>query len=107
MTEIQIPFRPDMALACIEGKKFCTSRTKRYGMVGDTFTVTDENGWSKSFILTKVVQRELGYVARNLFAHEGVSSPIEFTELWKQIHPFRRSEPNQIVFVHFFQELPI
>lgn len=105
MTDIVIPFRPDMALACIDGKKVCTSRTKRYGWPGDTFPVTDGNGRSKSFVLRKIVQRELGYVARVLFIPEGVSSSLKFIELWKQLHPFKGYDPSQIVFVHFFEEV--
>jgi hypothetical protein len=93
-----------MALACIEERKFCTSRTKRYGTTGDTFTVTDRLGRSKIFVIEQVLELDLGFVARTLFAYEGVDSPFEFIKLWKKIHPFKKWDPTQKVFVHYFKE---
>ena len=99
MTEIDIPFRPDMVQAILDGKKSCTSRTKQFGKPGDTFTVQ-----GKRLQLLRIEQHILAYVARYLYGAEGCRSPQEFEELWADIHPRRGFVEDEAVFVHYFGE---
>ena len=37
---VEIPFRDDMTAQVLSGRKFCTSRSKRYGSVGSVFSLS-------------------------------------------------------------------
>lgn len=68
-----------------EGRKFCTSRTKKY----------DD---------PRVVRTEkfpLWFVRDFLWQVEGANSPQEFEEVWESIHPKKGFNKYQEVFVHF------
>ena len=67
------------------GKKFCTSRTKKY---------TDPR-------VVNVIKMPLWVVAAYLWKMEGADSPQEFEKVWREIHPKRGWTPNLDVFVHF------
>jgi len=98
MTEIEIPFRADMAKAILEGRKSCTSRTKQYGEPGDTFQVQ-----GMRLQLLRIEQHVLAYVSSYLYGAEGTNSPQEFEELWAEIHPRRGFIEDEAVFTHFFE----
>jgi hypothetical protein len=44
----------------------------------------------------------LEIVANHLYEIEGAESPDEFIKVWNQIHPYKKFDPDQIVWVHFF-----
>ena len=100
MAQVEIPFRPDMRQAIIDGHKSCTSRNKRYGKAGDTFKIG-----GRTYRLTSVCKRRLGSVATFLYGQEGTDSPAAFTALWAEIHPGRGFDSFQQVWVHFFEEV--
>ena len=95
---IRIPFRLDFAKALFSGTKTATSRTKRYGIPGDTFVVS-----GREFVLTAVYPTRLRNVAGKLWKREGCSSESEFVKIWKGIHPRKGWDPEQVVFVHEFE----
>lgn len=41
---VEIPFRDDMIAQALNGRKFCTSRSKRYGEVGSVFSLPIKEG---------------------------------------------------------------
>lgn len=100
---INIPFTDDMALAVIEGRKSCTTRTKRYGRVGDVFRVEHEARF-ETLILTQIEQYPLWLVAVKYYDKEGFSSQEYFQEKWRQLHHRRGYRPNDIVWTHFFEK---
>lgn len=97
MTDITIPFRDDMKQAILEGRKSATTRNKRYGKRGDTFTLDGQK-----FVLKYIHRMPLGVVARNLWMEEGCPSEEQFIKIWKQIHPRKGFVKHQMVFVHEF-----
>ena len=97
--KINLPFRPEFKDKILSGRKVCTSRTKKYGNVGDTF-----DAFGKEFILTAVGTQELDTVAMFLYYEEGFGNPREFIDCWKKIHPRKGSSPKQKVYVHWWGE---
>ncbi len=95
---VNIPFRVNMLRALFEGRKTATSRTKRYGVPGDTFSVSGQ-----LFRILKVRTEKLSIVARKYWAKEGCASPSEFIATWEWIHPRKGWDPEQFVFVHEFE----
>ncbi len=100
MTEVNIPFSPDMAQASINGKKRCTSRTKAYGWKGDTFAIDGTR-----FVIEWVERMTLGQVAEEYYLMEGFQTPLDFRNKWNALHPRKRFVQDQEVYVHFFEEV--
>lgn len=96
---IRLPFLPIFRDLLLSGKKTCTTRTKSYGKVGDTFLAFGE-----IFTLTAVEKIDLLSVATSYHREEGFMSPDTFIAKWKEIHPVAGWIPRQPVFIHFFQK---
>lgn len=106
---IDIPFREDMRDEAIWNRKFCTTRGEKYGEPGDWFPLTRsipeyDIYVRKLFVLIDVVRMPLSYVARCLFAAEGLKNPRDFVKIWEEIHPVVGFVPSQRKWVHFFRE---
>ena len=99
MEKVNIPFRDDMKLAILNGKKTCTSRNKRYGYIGDQFEIDGQK-----FVLTWVSHVYLDDVAHLKYQDEGFESPNQFIEVWNQIHPRKGFDPLQTVWLHEFKK---
>ena len=100
MTEISIPFREEFQDKMLSDKKTATSRTEKYGDVGDTF-----KAFGAEFQITRVYQYKLDAVAYLLCHEEGFDSPDEFMACWATIHPQKGYVPSQTVWVHGFRKL--
>jgi len=96
---VEVPFDERFRDALLQGRKQCTSRTRRYGDIGDTFTV-----FGAGFVFTSVVKAPLAYVAGMLYRQEGFSSPEAFIEIWQELHPRKGWNPHQRVWVHWFEK---
>jgi len=92
---VEIPFQERWRAPILEGTKTCTSRTKRYAEVGDTF-----EAFGAIFQLTAIERRYLKDVAEVLFAKEGCKSPDEFEYVWEQLHPRRGWQAYERVWLH-------
>ncbi len=101
MTAIVLPFLDRFREPLLNGTKTCTSRRVRLGKPGDEFLAF--GAWFK---ITKVEQAALGYVASILFKEEGLDSPADFIEIWRQLHPTKGYEAHEIVWLHRFERLP-
>jgi hypothetical protein len=99
MTEVQIPFKSEFKKRMLSGHKTVTSRTRKYGEVGDTF-----QAFGATFRITLVFQYKLDCVAYLLCHEEGFDSPDEFIACWATIHPGRGYQPSQTVWVHRFKK---
>lgn len=93
-----LPFRDDMAEAIRAGRKTATSRTKKYGEVGDVLAT--KAGPVK---LTRILGIQLREVALHFYNEEGFDSPAEFRAVWSEIHPRAGFRPEERVYVHFFE----
>lgn len=98
--KVRVPFKTQFRDMMLSGKKTMTSRTKRYGEVGDTF-----DGFGATFQITNVMRCSLLLVANEYYLEEGCNSDYDFVQLWKQIHPRKGFMPNQMVYVHTFEKL--
>lgn len=99
MSEITIPFREDMQVAVLSGNKTATSRTKRYGEIGDYFII---NG--RKFVLSYVHRIMLDEVVHGCWQKEGMESIDQFKKIWAEIHPRKGYDPNQMVWYHEWKE---
>jgi len=103
MSEIKIPFN-DWSKERLEScSKIATTRTKRYGEIGDTFLV-DFDVTMEEYELLAVFPLTLGDVAYYLYHIEGAKSPDEFKQVWCDIHKRMGFETDRIVYVHLFHE---
>ena len=62
----RLPFGERFRYPILHGKKICTSRTKKYGNVGDIF-----EAFGKEFTLIEVEKKSLNEVAYVLYKEEG------------------------------------
>jgi hypothetical protein len=99
MKKIFIPFLPEMQAAILAGKKTCTSRTKRYGEIGDYFFIG-----TKKFALTSIDGNYLQFIRDYYYMNEGFNAPEEFESIWKKLHPRKGFCPDQSVLTHWFKE---
>jgi len=97
---INIPFMAMWKEKMIDGVKTCTSRTKRYGSVGDKF-----EAFGHTFELTKVERVHLENVCAVLYAREGCRNPQEFYDVWVRLHPRKGFVPGQVVWMHHFMRV--
>ncbi len=96
---VDIPFAADMQQASLEGRKTATSRTKRYGKVGDTFYIQ-----GVLFEITAVFRRMLQEVYFLDYGSEGFDSPAAFEAKWLQLHPRKGWVPEQMVWFHEYRK---
>lgn len=95
---IKIPFNADFERLILEGKKTATSRTKRYGEVGDCF-----EAFGKEFFITDIQKLCLGIIATFHYEEEGFETPKEFAKCWAELHPRKGFDPYQYVYFISFK----
>jgi hypothetical protein len=101
MTEcIVIPFMAEFEERMLAGKKTATTRTKKYGGVGDLFSA-----FNHTFQLIKVCKVYLQDVCSTSYQQEGFNNQSEFIECWKQLHPKKGYVPEQEVWYHEFKRV--
>ena len=100
MAKIQIPFREDMAIKSIIGRKTGTSRNTRYGDPGDEFELK-----GVEFRLKKVTKQYLNTIASARYSEEGFDSPQEFMDIWVELHPRAGWEPHKRVWFHEYERI--
>lgn len=98
--QVEIPFLDEWKEKMLHGNKCCTSRTKKYGNTGDTFTA-----FGAKWLLNIVRKNTLWHVANKMFALEGCGSPEEFIKVWNKLHPRKGYNPDQLVWVYIFEQL--
>ena len=97
-----LPFTDRMEEAVRSGSKRATSRTKRYGAVGDKL-VTPKGSILELIEVGKV---RLDVVRDHYWRDEGCASPQDFEQVWTAIHPRKGFDPEQEVWLHRFIVLP-
>ncbi len=101
MTDIgPIPFLAQFRNAVLNGDKTMTARTKKYGNPGDMFTA-----FGAMFKLISVTEVCLSFVAHVCAKFEGLGSAEEFINVWKEIHPKKGYDPDQLVYLHEFKRV--
>jgi hypothetical protein len=103
MTGRQIPapsFHPEMWKALVEGRKWKTSRSKKLGEAGDTFTVD-----GVTFRIVEVREEAFGAIARSHYQGEGFSSSGEFVDFWIRIHRGHLPDPGAMKWLHILEKV--
>jgi hypothetical protein len=93
-----LPFRPYFVKRIAVGAKTTTARTEKYGDVGDKLKTA-----AGVVELTEVAKVRLDTVRDHYWRDEGVSSPDEFEQVWRSIHPRKGFVPEQEVWLHRFR----
>lgn len=96
---IFLPMRPHNRTQCLNGQKTATSRTRKFGNVGDFFQLGDSY-----FELTNVTTAKLKDVAEKCFKAEGFTTSEAFIREWQSIHPYKGYRPEQLVYYHEFKK---
>ena len=98
---ITIPFKSCWKGKMLSGRKTCTTRTKRYGREGDIF-----EAFGEKFVITNVINAYPLGLAIFLFAYEdGFESPDKMKKFWIKLHPRKGFDPQQEVWVHWFERI--
>jgi len=98
--KIKIPFKSCFEDALLSGSKTWTSRTRKYGEVGDIF-----EAFGATFIIERVFRENLGFIASYHYREEGCDSRQEFINVWRKIHWRKGFDPRQEVWVHHFTKV--
>jgi len=97
--QIKIPFMERFKEPMLNGTKTMTSRTKIYGAKGDFF-----EAFCHGFRLDSIDAQPFKIIELQWQA-EGCSSKEDFLAVWKQIHPRKTFEPDELLFVHRFHRI--
>jgi len=99
MNEVYIPFLPEFEDNMKNGLKWMTTRSKKYGEVGDTFTI-----FGIQFKLVARFRCRLWRVAHDLYKAEGCDTINDFKKVWNKIHRIKGYDKQsmQFFFVHVF-----
>ena len=97
-TFVKIPFLPEFEYRMINKLKTATTRTKSMGDPRDYFVA-----FGKEFQIHGIINMDLFSVAKDYYKQEGFEKPGEFVQKWNKIHPRKRFNPDQRVYVHLFK----
>ena len=103
MSEIFIPFNEWSKARLNANHKNATSRNKRYGDVGDIFTVEIHDMKFKQYELTHVERVTLAFVRDHFYWQEGCDVSDMFVGIWNEIHPKKKFVDEQKVWLHYFR----
>lgn len=99
--KVTIPFLPEWREKMLSGHKTATSRTKRYGNVGETF-----EAFGTTFELVEVRQLALRDIAADYYSLEGCATAETFRRVWEKIHQKRGYIGSDMVWFHVFRRVP-
>ena len=98
---IKIPFNSQFIMPIARGQKIYTTRTKKYGKVGDYFYVGNKRGLK--CIIMGIQRMKLDEIAEKFWWQEGFHSKEEFIGFWLIIH--RKWTPDKMVYLHSFRRI--
>ena len=98
--EIEIPFNKWSKDRLKANMKTATSRNKKYGDPGDTFTVE-----GLKYCLTQITKVSLSSIRDCCYDVEGCRSPEHFEKVWIDIHPRKGWVDEQKVWFHRFEKI--
>ena len=87
-------------------RKTATTRNKRYGNVGDRFSVElIELQKYGLYELTHVEHVTLAFVRDHFYWQEGCHVAGMFVDIWNEIHPKKKFNDEQKVWLHLFKNI--
>ena len=93
-----LPFQAEFEEAIRSGRKTMTTRTRRYGKVGDILDTP-----FGAVRLLDVRRVCLGAVRVHWYWDEGFDGPYRFEAAWARLHPRKGFDPDQRVWLHEFE----
>ncbi len=97
--KIKIPFHDNFLISLSSGNKTMTTRSKRYGTLGDIFSIRK----NINFMIMGVFRVELKTIKRKWYRQEGFRTPKEFKDFWLTIH--RKWQPDKKFYLHTFKRI--
>lgn len=97
---VTIPFNDWSLERLRDGRKTATTRSKKFGNVGDTFEVENV-----IYEITQVGKFELKTIAESFYKEEGAESEEEFIEEWNHIHPRKGFVEYDQKWLHLFRRV--
>lgn len=94
--KIKIPFHNRFIIEIARGRKIMTTRSRRYGKIGDVFYPHK----ILRCILLGVERKPLKDILK-FYKEEGFKSPQDFKDFWLTIH--RKWQPDRIFYLHTFK----
>ncbi len=94
---IHIPFHSQMIEEILSGRKTITTRSKKYGKVGDSF-YADDNRFKCDII--DIIKLPLQEICDKYYKEEGFVNPQDFKNFWLTIH--RKWTPQKKFYLHKF-----
>ena len=104
--KIEIPFNKWSKERLKNKTKLATTRNKIYGDYKDTFIVPID-GTNYKYELLAVFPMMLSHVSIYLYHIEGADTPLEFVNVWCDIHKRAGWTPSKVVHVHLFRLIEI
>jgi hypothetical protein len=104
MTQIDLPFSREMAIAAIDGHKIATTRSEQKGHRGDVFVIPGVDLGeceAYTFRLIEIIGIDLDSVKNIYFRLEGFDSPEEFEKTWRALHRGHFTT-GKMYYIHFF-----
>jgi hypothetical protein len=98
MAVVRIPFREQFKTTLLNGTKVCTSRTRRMGKEGDRF-----EAFGSYFLIERIHHIPLEAV-KALWKEEGCRSTDDFVQVWNDIHPNKKFNSDQLIYLHWFRK---
>ena len=101
MTEVPAPkFHPDMLKALLDGMKFCTTRSRKLGEIGDTFTIEGQ-----TFRYRRIQSLPFGEIARVYYRCEGFGSEQDFKRFWIGLHRGHLPPDDSLRWLHVLEKV--
>ncbi len=97
--KVYIPFLKRFETPMLNDTKTMTSRTKKYGKIGDTFDI-----FGATFEITEIGRLQLGDIL-SFWKEEGMTSIEDFEHTWKQIHPYKPYRLSEMFYCHKFRRV--
>ena len=108
MSDIDIPFSREMAIAAIDGYKVATTRSEPKGKIGDIFQIDEtrphvlaQQRHAPTFRLIEIMAVDLITVRDLYFRLEGFDSPEAFEKTWRALHRGHFTT-GKLYYIHFF-----
>jgi hypothetical protein len=96
--KVYIPFMERFREPLLNGTKTWTSRTKRYGQMGDSF-----EAFGATFEILTVEKKTLEEIL-NHWREEGLDSFSDALITWRKIHPIRKLDFLEQFWTHIFKK---
>jgi len=98
--EVEIPFKDKFKEPMLSGVKIMTARTRKMAEPQERFFA-----FGSFFQINAVYKIPLALVANVLWKLEGCHSANDFISTWREIHPRKGYDGEQLIYLHTFKRI--